>query len=288
MVEKKSKYTRREALRAMSLVGMVMVSSRWSRAALTPVVPAGHAKLAPELTEGPFYITLERIRRDITEGKPGVPLRLKFRVVNAMTGAAIPGAAVDVWHCDAQGKYSGFAKQAEMYFHGPPHGQPHSGDPHLAGPFPAQAGAPDFPPLHKPDNAETFLRGVQLTDARGAAEIATIFPGWYAGRTTHIHVRVHVGGSIAGNRYEGGHISHTGQLFFPEAMTDEIYGKPAYARSQRDRMRQDADGIFAQDGRLITPLRALDPARLAQGVVAEPVLVVDPAATPPRAGMMMG
>ena len=64
--------------------------------------------LSPEQTEGPYYIDGEKLRRDITEGRPGVPLLLRLRVVDASTCKPIKGAAVDIWHCDALGIYSGF------------------------------------------------------------------------------------------------------------------------------------------------------------------------------------
>src|SRR6266487_3199567 len=60
-------------------------------------------KLTPEVTEGPFYVALDKIRRDITEGRPGVPLTLKIRVVDVKRCAPIHAAAVDIWHCDAGG-----------------------------------------------------------------------------------------------------------------------------------------------------------------------------------------
>lgn len=63
--------------------------------------------LTPELTEAPYYIANERVRRNITEGRPGTPLTLRLGVVNASTCKAIKGAAVDIWHCDAGGTYSG-------------------------------------------------------------------------------------------------------------------------------------------------------------------------------------
>jgi len=110
--------------------------------------------LMPEVTEGPFYLDLDLVRSDITEGKPGLPLDLRVNVVDAGSCEPIEGAAVDVWHCDAEGAYSG-VQGAE---------------------------------------GETFCRGVQLTDADGVAEFRTIFPGWYTGRAVHIHVKVSADG----------------------------------------------------------------------------------------------
>jgi protocatechuate 3,4-dioxygenase beta subunit len=137
--------------------------------------------LTPELTEGPYYVAGERVRRDITEGKPGTPLTLRLKVMNARTCKLLPNATVDIWHCDALGVYSG-----------------------------AVAGSA----------GTNFLRGVQRTSAAGVATFATIYPGFYQGRAVHIHVKVHVGGSVV----------HTGQLFFPAAVTETVYAKAPYSR----------------------------------------------------------
>jgi protocatechuate 3,4-dioxygenase beta subunit len=108
----------------------------------------------PELTEGPYYLDLDLVRSDITEDRPGLPLDLRVSVVDADACEPIEGAAVDVWHCDAEGAYSGVEGAA----------------------------------------GETFCRGVQLTDASGVAEFRTIFPGWYTGRAVHVHLKVQVDG----------------------------------------------------------------------------------------------
>lgn len=63
--------------------------------------------LTPELTEGPYYLDLDLIRRDITEGLSGLPFDLAVKVVDAGSCEPVEGAAVDVWHCDAEGVYSG-------------------------------------------------------------------------------------------------------------------------------------------------------------------------------------
>lgn len=112
--------------------------------------------LTPEQTEGPYYLDLDMVRSDITEDRQGSPLALAITVADAASCEPIKDAAVDVWHCDAGGVYSGF-----------------------------EAGA-----------GETFLRGTQVTDRAGVAEFATIYPGWYSGRAVHIHVKVHAGGSV--------------------------------------------------------------------------------------------
>jgi protocatechuate 3,4-dioxygenase beta subunit len=68
--------------------------------------------LIPEMTEGPFYIAREKVRRNITDGHPGTPLVLGLTVVDASTCKPITGAAVDIWHADAAGNYSGFGRAA--------------------------------------------------------------------------------------------------------------------------------------------------------------------------------
>lgn len=156
--------------------------------------------LTPELTEGPYYIAAEKVRRDIREGHPGTLLTLRLRVLNVASCAPIKEAAVDVWHCDAAGDYSGFG-----------------------------AGA----------SSRTFLRGIQKTDANGLAVFTTIYPGWYQGRTVHIHVKVHAGGTVV----------HTGQLFFPDALTDQVYAAVPYNKRPNRNVRNAQDSIFVNGGR---------------------------------------
>jgi protocatechuate 3,4-dioxygenase beta subunit len=153
--------------------------------------------LAPELTEGPYYLPNERIRRDITEGKPGTPLQLRLTVVNVSSCKPIRGAAVDIWHADASGVYSGVA-----------------------------------------GNTGTFLRGIQKTDRTGLAVFDTIYPGWYQGRAVHIHLKVHLGGNVL----------HTGQLFFPDALSDQVYRAAPYKARGNPDTPDDADAIYRNGG----------------------------------------
>jgi len=83
------------------------------------------------------------------------------------------------------------------------------------------------------------MRGIQPTDANGVATFVTVYPGWYQGRTVHIHVKVHVGGNVV----------HTGQLFFTDALTDAVYrAKPYSNRPNRDTRNAD-DSIFVNGGK---------------------------------------
>src|SRR5438105_2222254 len=91
--------------KAVGVLGSLVVASAWGRRVLAQPV----CTLTPEQIEGPFYLDQARIREDISEGKPGVPLRLALRVLNASASCApIPRAAVDVWQCDALGIYSAY------------------------------------------------------------------------------------------------------------------------------------------------------------------------------------
>lgn len=218
--------------------------------------------LTPELTEGPYYLPLDLVRDDITEGKPGLPLRLQVLVADLANGCLpLPDAAVDIWHCDAQGFYSGVE------------GNPGGGASEVAG-----AGA----------ETDTFLRGIQMTDADGVTEFTTIYPGWYAGRTVHIHMKVHVGGAEESGdlpAYEGGHVAHNGQIFFDDAVSDEVYATDeAYAgRDNAQRLRNDQDSILgnhADEPGFIVSLAPLVEGDPTAGFLGTITIGVDPYSTP--------
>jgi protocatechuate 3,4-dioxygenase beta subunit len=125
---------------------------------------------------------------------------LRAFVVNASTCKPIKGAAVDIWHADAGGVYSGFGSGA---------------------------------------GNRTFMRGVQRTDEKGLALFRTVYPGWYQGRTVHIHVKVHLGGNVV----------HTGQLYFPDAVTDTVYRQLPYAGRPNRAVRNADDSIYRNGGK---------------------------------------
>jgi len=160
--------------------------------------------LAPEQTEGPYFVEGDLVRRNVTEGKAGVPLALRLTVVDVSTCRAIKGAAVDIWHCDAGGVYSGTSVQ----------------------------GTED----------DTFLRGIQRTDAKGIAVFRTVYPGWYQGRTVHIHIKVSLGGNVV----------HTGQLYFPDKLTDTVYKRTPYNRRPNRNPRNAGDSIYRNGGKRST------------------------------------
>jgi protocatechuate 3,4-dioxygenase beta subunit len=248
-------------------------------------------KLTAEQETGPFYLEDEMLRSNIREEKAGVPLSLKIIVMNAQTCQPLNGAAIDLWHCDAGGVYSGFTKQnrrgpgGRPGDFGPPPGEPHpefnghdrgfdNGPPRDFGPPPS---------AHSTDKL-TFLRGIQMTAADGSAHFETVFPGFYMGRTNHIHFKVRLGGSIDGKSYQAGHTSHTGQAFFPEDIAVKLMQSGPYTQNPIRRTTQSEDMVFGgQHGELsIATLRPMKPGH--EGLEAELVACVDPTAVPALIG----
>ena len=188
---------------ALGASGWKLGSAAESEGAGPAAVASGAVScvLAPEQTEGPYYIANEKLRRNITEGRPGgTPLTLRLRVVDASTCKPIKNAAVDVWHCDALGAYSGFG-----------------------------AGS----------GSRSFMRGVQRTDANGFVTFQTVYPGWYQGRTVHIHVKVHVRGNVV----------HTGQLYFSDRVTDTVFKRRPYSRRGARTTRNSSDSVYRNGGK---------------------------------------
>jgi protocatechuate 3,4-dioxygenase beta subunit len=201
-----SRVTRRGSLLKLGglvagAIGIGGLESERSEGAGPAAVASGAVScvLTPEQTEGPYFIPNEAVRRNITEGRPGTALLLRAFVVNASTCKPIRGAAVDVWHADAGGVYSGFGQGA---------------------------------------GNRSFMRGIQRTNAQGLALFRTVYPGWYPGRTVHIHVKVHLRGDVV----------HTGQLYFPDLVTDAVYRKAPYSSRPNRDVRNGADAIFRNGG----------------------------------------
>jgi protocatechuate 3,4-dioxygenase beta subunit len=217
---------------------------------------SGLCQLSAEQEVGPYYIEDELLRSDITEGRAGVPLSLNIALVDARRCLPLANAIVDIWHCDALGVYSGFTKQSAL----PP------------GPMPPP------PPPSKPTDRLTFLRGVQRSDAHGNVVFQTIFPGFYPGRTNHIHFKVRVAGSAGDGSLKGEHVSHIGQIFFPEKLTVELMQDRPYRDHRIQRTALADDGVFLdqQGATSIARLQALDSSTASNGLRAQIIAVVDP------------
>jgi protocatechuate 3,4-dioxygenase beta subunit len=181
---------------------------------------AAGCRLLPEQAEGPYHRPVHPERSDITEGRPGVPLRLALRLLDADGRTPLAGAVVDVWQADADGRYSG---------------------------YPVMPVKDDDAPLRAedvPDDvvapAETFLRGSQRADDDGVCAFETVWPGWYSGRTVHVHATA---------RLPDGRTVTT-QLYFPDDLDDEVLARPEYRddRGARD-TTNGTDSIYAGGGR---------------------------------------
>jgi len=162
--------------------------------------------VTPEETAGPYPDRLGMVsnaaffRQDITEGRSGLPLLLAINVVNVKNScSAVANANVEIWQCDAAGNYSEYSQ-------------------------PGYNGT-----------GQTFLRGLQATDGTGAATFRTIYPGWYMGRATHIHVQVFVNGTVV----------KTTQIAFPEDVSSAVYRTGVYASHGQNSTTNTGDNVFA-------------------------------------------
>ncbi len=179
-----------------------------TRAAAT----AGTCTLTATETDGPYplYAILTNsilTRQDITEGKTGVSLTLTITLNDLSNGCTpISGAGIYIWHCDKDGIYSGYATNTN-------------------------AGS----------TSTTFLRGVQVTDSNGQVTFTTIFPGWYAGRITHIHAQVYLNDEL-----QQGSAVATTQLAFPIDITTAVYDTSLYTKGQNTSVTSfSADNVFS-------------------------------------------
>ena len=202
--------SRRQALAALGLAGAGLTviggaGAAYASTGSTAASTAGRSEgvvdcvAKPEMTEGPYFVDegLNRsdIRTDPSDGSTvvGTTLTLNFSVLQVAGGAcsALPGAVVDIWHCDAFGIYSDVAANDSV--------------------------------------GKKFLRGYQVSNAAGKVRFTTILPGWYQGRTIHIHVKIRTTGTD-GNPYE-----FTSQLYFTEEFQlAYLATEPYSAKGTRD------------------------------------------------------
>jgi protocatechuate 3,4-dioxygenase beta subunit len=203
-------------------------------------------RLWPEQTEGPYRRDVQLERRDITEDRDGLPLRLALRLLDAGTGSPLIGAEVEVWQADHQGHYSGFAPFSAA---------------------PGQVVTSESVPRDVVAPSETFLRGSQRTDDRGMCAFDTIYPGWYSSRTVHIHLTLELGDRHA-----------VTQLYFPDELTDQVFARPPYAgRPARDTTNA-TDSIFLDGGERTVLHLVGDPIEGLTGLLC---LAVEPHQAPP-------
>ncbi len=205
--------TRREVLALLAAAGSAPFAGLDLRAQALP-----GCVVVPAQTEGPYFVDAKLNRSDIRSDPStktvveGVPLGLAMRVFQISgAGACAPlaGAIVDLWQCDALGEYSDVADRRIGF-----------------------------------DNrGERFLRGYQTTGADGVVRFATIYPGWYPGRTVHIHFKIRTDPAAARGR------EFTSQLYFDDALTDRVHSQPPYSTKAGRRTTNANDGIYRNGGK---------------------------------------
>jgi protocatechuate 3,4-dioxygenase beta subunit len=205
------KVSRRDALGLLGLGGAALSLGCGSDSSTTPTATtgttttggstaSGSCAVTPTETLGPYPSLTNFVRSDIREGKSGLPLALTITIVNTNNSCSpVANAAVDIWQCDAQGNYSEYAQ-------------------------PGYNGT-----------GQTFLRGIQTTDASGRVTFTTVFPGWYQGRATHIHVEVKVNNSVV----------KVTQIAFEESVIAAVYAAGVYAAKGRNPTSNASDMVFA-------------------------------------------
>src|SRR5262245_32414831 len=211
--KKPASLNRREALGFLSAAGLALVGGCSSPTSPSDTTNTGSTSggggvsttncvVSPEETAGPYPDRTGMLnnpafyRRDVTEGRPGLALALTITVVNTRTSCGpLADAAVEIWQCDAAGNYSEYGQSS----------------------------------------AQTFLRGLQTTDSAGRVTFNTIYPGWYMGRATHIHVEIYVNGRTV----------KTTQIAFPESISGAVYRTGVYATKGQNTTTNACDNVFS-------------------------------------------
>lgn len=166
--------------------------------------------LAPETTEGPYYHTEGHlIRSNMAEYQLGLLFLMNVGVIDIETCEPVPNVLVDLWHANATGYYAGHpTAKVGLENEAPASTGPRRG---LRSAYP------------RTNDEETWLRGAMTTDSNGVAEFTSIFPGYYTGRSTHVHVKVHPEYDVLPNGTFTSHrLVHTGQFFVDDKLNEQI------------------------------------------------------------------
>ncbi|MFT4624475.1 MAG: protocatechuate 3,4-dioxygenase beta subunit [Myxococcota bacterium] len=159
--------------------------------------PLSTCGISREQIDGPYYLALDDLRGDVTDGKQGIALALLLEVVAGDSCDPVQDATVELWQADASGTYSGF---------------------HALG-----------------TKGERFLRGTQRGDGAGAVSFTTIYPGFYPGRTPHLHLRVTA----------PGYAELVTQVYFPRKTNAAVAGEYGAGDTTND-----SDGFYDEENLL--------------------------------------
>ena len=204
---------------------------------------ASACTLTAEQEVGPFYVAYDKVRSDIVGGIVGLPLELTVTVIDKLTCKPIKHAAVDVWQADPLGVYSDESSENTV--------------------------------------GETYLRGVQFTDKHGQVTFQTLYPGHYAGRTAHIHAKVHINSGEYKNTLLGGHVSHIGQMFPADAVNAEVYQLSPYTQDSAAIVAHAEDRVWTQQHGSEAAIKITKVGnRLAKGLTGRITLGVNPKIVP--------
>ncbi|KAF2704600.1 aromatic compound dioxygenase [Pleomassaria siparia CBS 279.74] len=206
-----------------------------STKAVTPSSPAADifgsnssCILQPETTEGPYYVSGELVRKDITDGQKGVPLTFDVQIIDTNTCKPISDVALEAWYANSTGVYGGVTAS----------GNGNSGD--------------------QTNLDNPMLRGIQFSDADGIVQFSGVFPGHYTGRTAHIHVLSHHNVVTSDKSYgtivTGGTISHVGQLFFDQSLITSVEQLSPYSTNRQTLTTNAQDGILAGEAATTDPV----------------------------------
>jgi protocatechuate 3,4-dioxygenase beta subunit len=184
--------------------------------------PSQSCRATLRQSEGPYLTPDSPNRSDISEGCPGTPLHLTLNILDDYWCTPIEDATVNIWHCDANGLYSG-VRNDEI----------------------------DLETLRITDKSvdmtdRTFLRGQQTSDGTGKVEFTTIFPGWYSGRLSHIHLQ-----TIIQNLHWTSHIT---QLYLPIDVEREVYLTEPYKNRGQNPIKIDRDLVARGDSAAVEQL----------------------------------
>ncbi|MCW7550093.1 intradiol ring-cleavage dioxygenase [Photorhabdus sp. P32] len=222
-----------------------------AEAKLSPQIGIGVCTLAPEQISGPYFRNDKIVRRDITDSELGIPFLLKITVMDKKTCKPVESLFVDIWHCNSRGKYSGWS-----YI------------------------SPDIEPnvdgigsSNRTDD-KNFLRGAQPSDKNGIVNFTTIYPGFYAGRATHIHIAIR---KVSTDITDKEHFAFVGQMYFPEEINTEVYKYDLYSKRRVIRTQNHEDKYFKEMNGHLSEIKItkIDESDINRGILGEIILSID-------------